>query len=65
MPRGDGTGPMGEGPMTGGGRGFCNVTSDNNPKSYPRYGLGLGRGRGYGRRFFTQNVTPRKDNTNE
>jgi hypothetical protein len=23
MPRGDGTGPMGIGPMTGGGRGFC------------------------------------------
>jgi hypothetical protein len=34
MPRFDGTGPAGRGPMTGGGRGFCN----------PR-GIGAGRGR--------------------
>lgn len=26
MPRGDGTGPMGMGPMTGRGAGFCNGT---------------------------------------
>lgn len=35
MPGRDGTGPMGQGPMTGGGRGWC--------------GGGAGRGRGMGR----------------
>ena len=35
MPRGNQTGPMGMGPMTGRGMGFC--------------GGGLGKGRGYGR----------------
>ncbi len=38
MPRYDGTGPAGGGPMTGGGRGYC---------SYP--GEGYGRPLGYGR----------------
>ncbi|MDQ7825373.1 MAG: DUF5320 domain-containing protein [Candidatus Eremiobacteraeota bacterium] len=38
MPGGDGTGPLGQGPRSGGGFGFC----------YP--GAGFGRGRGYGRR---------------
>ena len=27
MPRGDGTGPLGQGPMTGRGQGFCVLTS--------------------------------------
>jgi len=50
MPRGDGTGPRGMGPMTGRGAGYC--------AGYPspgfmnpmggRMGLGLGRGRGFG-----------------
>jgi hypothetical protein len=32
MPRGDGTGPLGQGPMTGQGRGFCILaTSKENP----------------------------------
>jgi len=35
MPGFDGTGPRGQGPMTGGGRGRCNP-----------YGAGRGRGRG-------------------
>jgi hypothetical protein len=39
MPRQDKTGPMGEGSMTGRGRGFCEGA----------YGPGLGMGRGYGR----------------
>jgi hypothetical protein len=47
MPRFDGTGPMGAGPMTGGGRGFCNPAS----AGYygPGYERGFGYGRGYGR----------------
>ncbi|MCK9548793.1 MAG: DUF5320 domain-containing protein, partial [Sphaerochaeta sp.] len=44
MPRYDGTGPWGYGPMTGRGMGRCN----------PAYhqGYGFGWGRGMGRRFF-------------
>ncbi len=38
MPGFDRTGPRGEGPMTGGARGFCN----------PGYGPGFGRGYGMG-----------------
>ncbi len=47
MPRGDGTGPMGMGPMTGWGRGTCpGYTSDG-------YGMGrnYGCGRGYPRAY--------------
>ena len=43
MPGFDGTGPVGAGPMTGGGRGRCNP-------SYPGYSTGYGRGFGFGRR---------------
>ncbi len=42
MPRGDGTGPMGQGPMTGRGLGYC--------AGYPH--PGFGRGRGFRRRFY-------------
>ena len=46
MPGFNGTGPMGAGPMTGGGRGFCNP-------AYAGYGSGntggFGYARGYGR----------------
>ena len=45
MPGLDGTGPQGEGPMTGGGRGFCNPAGAANR---PRYGWGYGYGRGWG-----------------
>ena len=51
MPRGDGTGPGGMGPMTGRGAGFCagySVPGFMNPIG-GRLGLGLGRGRGMGR----------------
>jgi len=53
MPRGDGTGPMGQGPMTGRGAGYC--------AGYPvpgyanswggRMGMAWGRGRGGGRGY--------------
>jgi len=53
MPGFDGTGPMGAGPMTGGGWGRCNPSAG----SYATSGFGrgrgfrggFGRGRGYGR----------------
>ena len=51
MPRGDGTGPGGMGPMTGRAAGFCagySVPGFMNPIG-GRLGLGLGRGRGMGR----------------
>lgn len=43
MPRRDGTGPLGNGPMTGKGFGFCNT----NAVKYGGIGLGL-LGLGYG-----------------
>jgi len=53
MPRGDGTGPGGLGPMTGRAAGYCagySVPGFMNP-SGGRLGLGFGYGRGYGRGF--------------
>jgi len=38
MPGFDGTGPMGMGPMTGGGRGFCAMPY----RGYRPYGYGIG-----------------------
>ena len=62
MPGGDGTGPMGMGPMTGGGRGYCAV-----PAGRP-FGRGRGWGRGRGRRRgwfgfqpFTSQNTPQQE----
>ena len=52
MPRGDGTGPNGQGPMTGRGAGYCagfNTQGYANPM--PRRGMGFGRGRGFGNGF--------------
>ena len=37
MPGFDGTGPMGQGPMTGGGRGFCAMPTG----AYGPYGYGM------------------------
>lgn len=64
MPGFDGTGPMGAGPMTGGGRGSCNPAYAGYGPVYGRgycYGRGrglrrgfgpdFGMGRGYGRGF--------------
>lgn len=41
MPAMDGTGPMGMGPMTGGGRGRCNPYVLNRPPQWggPRFGV--------------------------
>lgn len=55
MPGFDGTGPRGEGPFTGGGRGYCvgyPAAGNVNPGAgYGRFGYGRGNGRGYGRGF--------------
>ena len=50
MPRGDGSGPMGSGPQTGKGAGFC---IENPGPDYVNQmpGRGLGRGFGRGRGF--------------
>ena len=49
MPFGDGTGPFGQGPMTGRGLGYCG--GDGNPGRFQGRGGGMGRGfgRGFGR----------------
>lgn len=50
MPRGDRTGPMGMGPMTGRGAGYCagyDVPGYMNP--VPGRGFGMGWGSGWGR----------------
>lgn len=50
MPAGDGTGPMGQGPMTGRGAGYCggyDAPGYVNPA--PGWCRGFGRGRGWGR----------------
>ena len=48
MPGFDGTGPMGMGPMTGGGRGFCVApVADIRPRPFGRRFFGRGGGRGY------------------
>lgn len=57
MPRGDGTGPMGMGRMTGRGAGFCAgfpTPGYSNPISN-RYGFG--RGRGFRRMFYATGLT--------
>ncbi|MCK9484778.1 MAG: DUF5320 domain-containing protein [Candidatus Marinimicrobia bacterium] len=51
MPRGDGTGPAGMGPMTGRAAGFCagnNGPGYTNPGAGRGFGGGMGRGRGRG-----------------
>lgn len=65
MPRGDGTGPQGRGPLTGRGLGYCNPQNSGSgparvepgqdrvetwPKPRLGRGLGLGTTRGLGRR---------------
>ena len=56
MPGGDRTGPMGTGPRTGRGAGYCagyNMPGYANPMPGVglRYGRGMGRGPGRGRSF--------------
>jgi hypothetical protein len=48
MPRNDGTGPMGMGPMTGRGAGLCRGDAAQDYTNLPVYGCGFGRGRGLG-----------------
>ena len=49
MPAGDGTGPMGMGPMTGRGAGYCaGYEAPGYANPWPRMGMGWGRGRGGG-----------------
>ena len=61
MPGFDGSGPAGGGPMTGGGRGYCNpAASYGFERSWSRCGAGFsyGRGRGY-RHIFRETGLPR------
>jgi hypothetical protein len=51
MPRGDRTGPMGMGPMTGRGAGFCaglGMPGYANPAPARGLGMNYGQGRGFG-----------------
>ena len=51
MPGFDGTGPIGEGAMTGGRRGLCRPGRAEMGRSFfGRYGFGRGKGSGYGYR---------------
>ncbi|MFA5156675.1 MAG: DUF5320 domain-containing protein [Candidatus Omnitrophota bacterium] len=54
MPGFDGTGPMGQSPMTGGGRGYCAIALKGaGVRPIGRGGFyGRGRGRGYRNRFY-------------
>lgn len=59
MPRRDGSGPVGQGPLTGRGLGNCTGVQ-NTVYGYGR-GLGMGRGAGCGRgfgRFYAAAPTP-------
>jgi len=61
MPGFDGTGPAGNGPMTGGGRGYCRSAGWYNfgrPRLRQGVGFGYGRGRGY-RHIFWETGLPR------
>jgi len=59
VPRGDGTGPAGMGPLTGRSAGFCagfKTPGFMNP-GFGR-GMGLGRGRGFRRMFWLAGLLP-------
>ena len=59
MPRGDRTGPLGEGPMTGRQLGFCAGYQGAGYGRGPGRGFGRGYlGRGRGRRFFWRRYVP-------
>lgn len=60
MPRGDGTGPRGEGPLTGRGLGPCNTDMQRGESGYGM-GAGFGRGRGLGRRWWSRRRPRRPD----
>ena len=53
MPGGDGTGPRGMGPMTGGGRGYCaSPVSEIRTRPFGRRQFGEGCGRGWRNQFY-------------
>ncbi|MFH1073835.1 MAG: DUF5320 domain-containing protein [Candidatus Firestonebacteria bacterium] len=56
MPGFDGTGPAGQGPMTGGGRGFCAGVMTGTRPAFPGF-FGRGGGRGRRNRFFATGLT--------
>ncbi|WP_010243381.1 DUF5320 domain-containing protein [Acetivibrio cellulolyticus] len=57
MPRGDGTGPMGMGSMTGRGAGYCSgKVTPGFANCLGGFGRGLGAGRGYRRMFYATGV---------
>ena len=62
MPRGDGTGPQGQGPLTGRGAGYCAgyaVPGFADRQAYgggPGMGAGFGGGRGHRNRFYATGV---------
>jgi hypothetical protein len=49
MPRFDGTGPQGRGPMTGRGQGTCIIPVNRAPQAPAVSGIGRGLGRAAGR----------------
>ena len=51
MPGGDRTGPLGQGPMTGSGFGYCSGSDRAGAAYGPGRGFGRGYGRGFGRSF--------------
>lgn len=55
MPRGDGTGPNGQGPQTGRGLGFCSGYQNPGYTKLNNRGMERNFGRGIGRRRFYQN----------
>jgi len=57
MPGGDKTGPLGQGPMTGRGLGFCSGNATPGYK-YPGFGRRIGRRGGRGRGFWHPNYSP-------
>lgn len=62
MPRGDGTGPAGMGPMTGRAAGYCagyNVPGYMNPVGGRGMGFGggFGRGRGWRNQYYATGLT--------
>jgi len=57
MPRGDGTGPLGMGPMTGRGTGFCaGFAAPGYVNPGIGCGMGYGRGRGFRRMFYLTGI---------
>ncbi|HZK09719.1 MAG TPA: DUF5320 domain-containing protein [Clostridia bacterium] len=63
MPRGDGSGPEGAGPLTGRGLGPCSTSARGlgfGRRSFAR-GFRRGGGRGFGRGFWSGSVDERSD----